>query len=49
MHTTNLTFHRDMKGFPERVGADAVQVVTTRTPLLIFLPAFICERASLQS
>lgn len=47
-HLNKLTFHRDMKGFPERIGADAVPAVTTPTPLLIFLPAFICERASLQ-
>lgn len=47
-HINNPTFHGDMEGFPEQLGADAVPAVTTPTPLLIFLPAFICERASLQ-
>lgn len=46
MRINNLTFHCDVKGFPERFGADAVPAVTTPTPLLIFLPAFTCERAS---
>lgn len=48
MYINKLTFHGDMKGFPEGFGADAVPAVTTPTPLLIFLPAFLCESASLQ-
>lgn len=48
MHINNLAFRRDMKGFPDWFRADAVPAVTTPTPLLIFLPAFICECASLQ-